>query len=105
MAALTFFQQKAAIQDPNQKAMIYMMPVIMLVMFNGFPAGVVFYWTMSSAISLAQQKWLPPKGVKKPTGAAASGETAQAQSTAAPANVRHKAPVKKKSGGKKRSKR
>ena len=105
MAALTFFQQKAAIQDPNQKAMIYMMPVIMLVMFNGFPAGVVFYWTMSSAISLAQQKWLPPKGVKKPNGAAANGEITQAQSTTAPANVRHKAPVKKKSGGKKRSKR
>jgi YidC/Oxa1 family membrane protein insertase len=61
MAALTFFQQKQAITDPNQKAMIYMMPIIMLVMFNSFPAGVVFYWTISSALGLVQQKWLRPK--------------------------------------------
>ena len=93
MAALTFFQQKQAIQDPNQKAMIYMMPVIMLVMFNGFPAGVVFYWTLSSAMGLVQQKWLLPKPA------------------AAPAAVEHhKAPVKKigtrhAGGGKKSSKK
>jgi len=92
MAALTFFQQKQALQDPNQKAMVYMMPVIMLVMFNGFPAGVVFYWTLSSALGLVQQKWLLPKPA------------------AAPVPVeRHKAPVKKAGqhhgGGKKRSKR
>jgi YidC/Oxa1 family membrane protein insertase len=94
MAALTFFQQKQAIQDPNQKAMVYMMPVIMLVMFNGFPAGVVFYWTLSSALGLVQQKWMLPKP------------------SAAPAAVEHhKAPVKKVgqqhtgSGGKKHIKR
>jgi YidC/Oxa1 family membrane protein insertase len=78
MAALTFFQQKQAIQDPNQKAMVYMMPVIMLVMFNGFPAGVVFYWTLSSALGLVQQKWLLPKPVAAPVAA-----------------EHHKAPVKK----------
>jgi YidC/Oxa1 family membrane protein insertase len=79
MAALTFFQQKQAIQDPNQKAMIYMMPAIMLVMFNSFPAGVVFYWTLSSALGLVQQKWLLPK---TPVTAPAVTE-------------HHKAPVKK----------
>ena len=92
MAALTFFQQKQALQDPNQKAMVYMMPIIMLVMFNGFPAGVVFYWTLSSALGLVQQKWLLPK----PTAAPAAAE-------------HHKAPVKKvgqrHGGGKKHSKR
>lgn len=60
MAAMTFFQQKMTISDPNQKAMVYFMPVIMLIMFNGFPAGVVFYWTLSSAFSLVQQ-WLMNK--------------------------------------------
>ncbi|MFW5784566.1 MAG: membrane protein insertase YidC [Chitinispirillaceae bacterium] len=60
MAAMTFFQQKMTIKDPNQKAMVYFMPVIMLIMFNGFPAGVVFYWTLSSAFSLVQQ-WLTNK--------------------------------------------
>jgi len=104
MAALTFFQQKSAIQDPNQKAMIYMMPVIMLVMFNGFPAGVVFYWTVSSAISLAQQKWLPPKGAK-PAAGAASGEAGSTPAVTSSANAHHKAPVKRKTpSGKKRSK-
>ena len=94
MAALTFFQQKQAIQDPNQKAMVYMMPVIMLVMFNGFPAGVVFYWTLSSALGLVQQKWLLPKPAAAPAGA-----------------EHHKAPVKKVgqqhtvSGGKRHTKR
>jgi len=93
MAALTFFQQKQALQDPNQKAMIYMMPIIMLVMFNGFPAGVVFYWTLSSALGLVQQKWLLPKPVAAPAVA-----------------EHHKAPVKKigqhhGGSGKKSSKR
>jgi len=97
MAALTFFQQKQTIQDPNQKAMIYMMPVIMLVMFNGFPAGVVFYWTMSSAISLAQQKWLPPK--TSPAAAAGAGAAGSGAGAGAVAGAHHKAPVKKRSGG------
>ncbi|MFP4679893.1 MAG: membrane protein insertase YidC [Chitinispirillaceae bacterium] len=60
MAVMTFLQQKMTIKDPNQKAMVYFMPLIMLIMFNGFPAGVVFYWTLSSAFSLLQQ-WLMNK--------------------------------------------
>jgi len=103
MAALTFFQQKATITDPNQKAIIYIMPPIMLVLFNSFPAGVVFYWTVSSALSLVQQKWLAPK-VRKPAGAAlavAGGGTVPssgaAQSYQQP--QRHKAPMKNRSGG------
>jgi YidC/Oxa1 family membrane protein insertase len=87
MAALTFFQQKQVTQDPNQKAMIYMMPIIMLVMFNGFPAGVVFYWTLSSALGLVQQKWLLPK----PPAAAPAGAGAAATGAA----EHHKAPVKR----------
>jgi YidC/Oxa1 family membrane protein insertase len=100
MAALTFFQQKQTITDPNQKAIIYIMPVVMLVLFNSFPAGVVFYWTVSSALSLAQQKWLPPK-VRKPLGvtAAAAGGTTPALAATAQTNTRHKAPMKRKSGG------
>jgi YidC/Oxa1 family membrane protein insertase len=90
MAALTFFQQKQAIQDPNQKAMVYMMPVIMLVMFNGFPAGVVFYWTLSSALGLVQQKWLLPKPPAQP--ATAGGAAA---ATPGGASGHHKVPVKK----------
>jgi YidC/Oxa1 family membrane protein insertase len=55
MALLTFFQQKMTIKDPNQKAMIYFMPIFMLVLFNNFPAGLVFYWTFSNALGIVQQ--------------------------------------------------
>jgi YidC/Oxa1 family membrane protein insertase len=89
MAALTFYQQKAAITDPNQKAIVYIMPVIMLVMFNGFPAGVVFYWTVSSAFALVQQKWMKPKIAVPKTGTA----------TVTTSSGTHKVPVKKKSSG------
>jgi YidC/Oxa1 family membrane protein insertase len=55
MAILTYFQNKATIKDPNQQMMIYMMPIMMLVLFNSFPAGLVLYWTFSSALQLLQQ--------------------------------------------------
>jgi YidC/Oxa1 family membrane protein insertase len=61
MAVLTFYQNKLTMKDPNQKAMVYFMPVFMLVLFNSFPSGLVLYWTFSSALGLAQQvftdKW------------------------------------------------
>lgn len=56
MAVLMYFQNKATIKDPNQRAMVFMMPVIMLVMFNQFPAGLSLYFVFSSALQLLQQK-------------------------------------------------
>lgn len=55
MAAVTYFQNKMTIKDPNQKAMIYFMPIFMLVLFNSFSAGLVLYWTLSSAFGIVQQ--------------------------------------------------
>jgi YidC/Oxa1 family membrane protein insertase len=55
MAILTYFQNKMTIKDPNQKMMIYFMPIFMLVLFNNFPAGLVLYWTFSNAIAIVQQ--------------------------------------------------
>ena len=52
------------IKDPNQKAMIYFMPVFMLVLFNNFPAGLVLYWTASSALGLLQQYYIEKKNKK-----------------------------------------
>ncbi|MDR0305705.1 MAG: membrane protein insertase YidC [Chitinispirillales bacterium] len=73
MAAVTFYQQKMTITDPNQKMIVYMMPILMLVMFNGFPAGVVFYWTLSSAFGLLQQMWMNKKNKVTPAAATVSG--------------------------------
>jgi YidC/Oxa1 family membrane protein insertase len=64
MAVLTYFQNKATIKDPNQKMMIYFMPVFMLLLFNNFPSGLVIYWTFSSALGIAQQYWTD-RGKKK----------------------------------------
>jgi YidC/Oxa1 family membrane protein insertase len=55
MAVLTFIQNKMTIKDPNQKAMVYFMPIFMLVLFNSLPAGLVFYWTVSNALGIFQQ--------------------------------------------------
>jgi YidC/Oxa1 family membrane protein insertase len=55
MGILMFFQNKATMKDPNQKAMVYVMPFMMLLFFNNFPSGVVLYWTFSSAIGVVQQ--------------------------------------------------
>ena len=64
MAILTFFQNKMTIKDPNQKMMIYFMPIFMLVLFNGFPSGLVLYWTMQSALQLVQQLYTDNKKKK-----------------------------------------
>lgn len=61
MAVLTFFQQKMTIKDPNQKMMIYFMPIFMLVLFNSFPSGLVLYWTFSNAFQLVQQLFMNKK--------------------------------------------
>jgi YidC/Oxa1 family membrane protein insertase len=72
MAILTFFQNKMTIKDPNQKAMIYFMPVFMLVLFNNFPAGLVFYWTFSNALGILQQYILNKSMEKQMTAAPAT---------------------------------
>lgn len=58
MAILTFFQNKMTIKDPNQKMMIYFMPIFMLMLFNNFPAGLVLYWTLQNALGVIQQYYL-----------------------------------------------
>lgn len=55
MAVLTYLQNKMTIKDPNQKAMIYFMPVFLLILFNSFPSGLVLYWTFSNALGILQQ--------------------------------------------------
>jgi len=61
MAVLMYFQNKSTIKDPNQKAMIYMMPIMMLVLFNNFPSGLCLYFTFSTALQLVQQKLMDKK--------------------------------------------
>lgn len=55
MAVATFFQNKMTIKDPNQKMMVYFMPIFFLALFNSFPAGLNLYWTFSTIIGIVQQ--------------------------------------------------
>lgn len=58
MGLSMFMQQKmtSASSDPNQKAMMYMMPVMMVFLFNKFPSGLTLYYTLFNFLSVAQQK-------------------------------------------------
>ena len=50
--------QKMTIKDPKQKAMVYIMPVFMLVIFNRFPAGLNLYYSLINALQILQQKFI-----------------------------------------------
>ncbi len=65
-----FFQQKmtAAVSDPMQKKMMYIMPVIFTLMFWGFPAGLVLYWLTNSIVSMIVQYFVLKQDNQKTLG-------------------------------------
>ena len=56
MGVSMFIQSKATMKDPNQKAMLYVMPVMMVVLFSNFSSGLTLYWFMFNVMTAAQQK-------------------------------------------------
>ena len=58
MAVTMFIMQKMSIKDPKQKAMVYIMPVFMLVLFNRFPAGLNLYYSLINGLQILQQKFI-----------------------------------------------
>jgi YidC/Oxa1 family membrane protein insertase len=58
MAATMIFQSKMTMKDPKQKAMVYMMPVFMLLIFNQFPSGLNLYYTLFNIWTIIQQKFI-----------------------------------------------
>ncbi|MCM8777727.1 MAG: YidC/Oxa1 family insertase periplasmic-domain containing protein [Candidatus Omnitrophica bacterium] len=61
MAATSFLQQKLTPQEPSQKAMTYMMPVIFLVLFYNFSSGLLLYWTTMNLAGLIEQYYVHKK--------------------------------------------
>lgn len=55
MCAVMLIQQKMTVQDPKQKAMVYLMPVMMLLFFNRLSSGLNLYYTLFNVLSLGQQ--------------------------------------------------
>jgi YidC/Oxa1 family membrane protein insertase len=56
MAGTMWVQMKMTIKDPNQKAMIWLMPAMMFVFSCSFPSGLVLYWTVSNLFTIAQTR-------------------------------------------------
>jgi YidC/Oxa1 family membrane protein insertase len=53
-----FLQQKMSVKDPSQKAMVYMMPIMMPLMFMGMSSGLNLYYLMFNIFSVAQQYYI-----------------------------------------------
>ncbi len=53
-----FLQQKMSVKDPSQKAMVYMMPIMMPLMFMGMSSGLNLYYLMFNIFSIAQQYYI-----------------------------------------------
>jgi YidC/Oxa1 family membrane protein insertase len=54
MAGTMWLQMKMSIKDPNQKMMVWMMPIMMFVFSCSFPSGLVLYWTVSNLFTIGQ---------------------------------------------------
>lgn len=92
MAATMWVQMKLTIKDPNQKAMIWLMPIIMFVFSGSFPSGLVLYWTISNIFTIGQTRVF---GTVKPTAGGAPAGDHKPKVTISPA------PSKAKGGKKK----
>ncbi|MDP1677239.1 MAG: membrane protein insertase YidC [Bacteroidota bacterium] len=55
MGVTMFIQQKQTVTDPTQKALVWMMPIMMTVMFNHFPSGLNLYYFVFNLLSIGQQ--------------------------------------------------
>lgn len=73
MGITMFIQQKMTVTDPKQKAMVYMMPVLLTLLFFSFPSGLNLYYFVFNLLSIAQQyyetkiKKPDPEEVNKPS--------------------------------------
>jgi len=61
----TFVYQKQTMSDPNQKMLLYMMPVLITFLSVSFPAGLVLYWVMNNLFSMGQHYLVARLGTMK----------------------------------------
>jgi len=66
MGITMFLQQKMTITDPRQKAMVWMMPIMMTLLFNSFPSGLNLYYFVFNILSIAQQTWINKQHKNEP---------------------------------------
>ncbi|MBA4311805.1 MAG: preprotein translocase YidC [Chlorobiaceae bacterium] len=66
MGVTMFGQQKMSVKDPRQKMMVWMMPILLTLMFNSFPAGLNLYYFVFNLLSIGQQAWINKKHKNEP---------------------------------------
>lgn len=57
MGVSMLIQQKMTMKDPKQKALVYIMPVFMILIFNKMSSGLNLYYTLFNVFSLIQQEF------------------------------------------------
>ncbi len=77
MALTMFFQTKMTITDPNQKAMIYIMPIMMFFISSSFPSGLVLYWSISNIFTIGQTMIFKKKTVPVAISVSKKGNSPQ----------------------------
>lgn len=63
MGVTQVLMSKVMMTDPKQKAMMYFMPVFMVMIFNNFPSGLTLYYTLFNLWTYAQHIYLKRKGM------------------------------------------
>lgn len=58
MGITTFVQQKMTVKDPNQKALVYIMPIMLTILFMSFPSGLNLYYFLFNLFSIIQQWYI-----------------------------------------------
>ena len=66
MAITMFVQQKMTVTDPRQKAMVWMMPVMFMLLFNSLPSGLNLYYFTFNILSIGQQLWFNKQHESEP---------------------------------------
>ncbi len=66
MGITMLVQQKMSVKDPCQQAMVYLMPILMTLMFNNFPAGLNLYYFVFNFLSIGQQMWINKQHKNEP---------------------------------------
>ena len=66
MGVTMFVQQKMTPTDPRNKAMVWLMPVMFTLMFNGLPSGLNLYYFVFNILSIGQHYWFNKKHKDEP---------------------------------------
>jgi YidC/Oxa1 family membrane protein insertase len=67
MSVSMFIQQRqTSAANPQQKAMMWMMPIMMMVIFNSLPSGLNLYYFVFNMLSIGQQYFVNKKHADEP---------------------------------------